>query len=184
MCKDGQPCNGNDNNEVAFEYLKENDEAIQAQFKQAYSLHPKVRLIVKAAVDADKPKVALAIEQLCNDFYRAGITDVIRFGAASVNGQVLMREAEENPLDKLRSLIDMMKELDGLLPQQTKTVEAPFNDPADIDLSMPPGHQLDSAHVLDTRTGEMHVIDVRGKSEDEVRAAIKEKVDSLVKADA
>lgn len=187
MCEPGKPCNmpnAEANLAKAIEYMSNNREAISSQFERTFDSHPAIKSARVQAVMKDKPDGTAKLKALCEQFYLAGIMDLIVHGVDVI--EPVQAEAEADPiegLDKLGELIAALKAAQKHFSKPPKIHEIRDIDENDVSKleipEVPEGYQMDMAHLYNSKTGKTHTVDIRGLTPDEVRA----KIDKVLKAD-
>lgn len=133
-------------------------------FALGYATFPKDK------VSSSEALMALPdVRTLCKAFYMRGALD-----EANAEAKVDDLDNVLGKIDKAVELLRTLKAMSAEEPEAHASVSG-LSDDASIDralASLPEGHKLDSAHLLNTRTGKVHELDVRGKSQAELRAMI------------
>ncbi len=184
MCEPGKPCNDDALAGVkkAMEYLEANRDAIKAQFERSFASHPAIKTPNVQAVMKDRPSGTEKLKSLLEQFYLAGMMDLIVHGADTIDNEPVHEDPME-ALSKLGTLIDALKDAHSLfgnggsggLHQSVQD----FTSVDDLHLDTPPGSVMEEVHVVHRKTGKTVKIDARGKTKGQLREEIRKATDEV-----
>jgi len=172
MCSIGNPCNPADI-DAALEFMSRNRAEINEAFEKAYEHFDKTD-VLEAMMQLAKLSGDDKAKATARAFYERGILDL------HVNGRT-EDEVEDTDGPPLEEMLGHVKNvIEGLAAlkrvggdKRLRTHVKGFNSPDEfkLDEMLPKGSNLEEMHVM--HKGETHVIDARGKTEDQLREAIR-----------
>lgn len=132
------------------------------QFEVAYATFPRDRVR-----NAEALMAIPEVKRLCKLFYGNG---------AARSEAAPKKDGLDDTLGKIDKAVSLLRALKEMSDDAGMYASAqPMGSDAEIEAaldSLPVGHALEQAHVLDAKTGKVHSLDVRGKSRAEIKAQI------------